>query len=66
MAPVTATNVGMMPQVVDSLKFEALLNKLNSMPVPEDDSPPPLEELVSELALHSTWQFEEQVCCFMS
>jgi len=61
-APVTATNVGMTPQTIDSPKLQTLMDKLNSLQMAEgNESPPPLEELVKELAEHSTWRFEEQV-----
>ena len=60
MAPVTATNVGMAPQIIDSPKLRALVDKLNSFEVNPEESPP-IDALAVELSDYATWRFEEQV-----
>jgi hypothetical protein len=60
MAPVTATNVGMAPQIIDNPKLQTLMDKLNSFQVNTEDSSF-ISDLVKELSGYSSWRFEEQV-----
>jgi hypothetical protein len=62
MAPVTATNVGMAPQVIDSPELKTLMDTLNAMEVKEGAEMRIMESLVETLEPFSTaWRFEEQV-----
>jgi hypothetical protein len=62
MAPVTATSVGMAPQIIDDPKLRALMDKLNSYNVHPGDPSPTIDRLVKDLADSPPWRFEEQVC----
>lgn len=61
MSPVTATSLGMAPQIVDDPKLKALMDRLNSYELHPTDPLPLLDQLVNELAANSIWRFEEQV-----
>jgi hypothetical protein len=61
MAPVTATSVGMAPQIVDDPKLKALMEKLNSYELHPTEPSPMLDQLVKVLGDSSPWRFEEQV-----
>ncbi len=63
MAPVTATNVGMAPQVIDSPELKTLMDTLNAMEMKEGAEMRIMESLVETLEPFSTtaWRFEEQV-----
>jgi hypothetical protein len=61
MAPVTATSLGMAPQIVDDPKLKALMDRLNSYELHPTEPSPLLDQLVKELADSSVWRFEEQV-----
>jgi hypothetical protein len=63
MAPVTATNVGMAPQVIDSPELKTLMDTLNAIEMKEGaEIMKIMESLVETLEPFSTaWRFEEQV-----
>lgn len=69
MAPVTATNVGMVPQIMDSPELRTLVDTLNLLNVTTESAMPlMIETLVQLLEPHVTWRFQEQVryqsdCC---
>jgi hypothetical protein len=61
MAPVTATSLGMAPQIVDDPQLKMLMDRLNSYELHPTEPSPSLDHLVKELADSSLWRFEEQV-----
>lgn len=69
MAPVTATNVGMTPQVVDSPQLKQLMEQLNAIHIggenkdlnDKDAVSQSIQELLALVEPFTTWRFEEQV-----
>ena len=49
MAPVTATNVGMAPQVIDSPELKSLMDTLNAINMMEGEEMNVIESLVETL-----------------
>ena len=68
MAPVKATAVGIMPQIVDDVELLKLVKELNSIEVKtkagdgNEASPDEVARLVSVVSRYPEWMFEEQVC----
>lgn len=66
MAPVKATAVGVMPQIVDDVELLNLVKELNSIQVNARESnqasADEVARLVTVVARYPEWKFEEQVC----